>query len=82
VSYIPTHIEQEVAMSQPDPDESREILARGGDEVVQPWEERATTIEAGLDDTTAPGLDETDAGRGRPSEEDVSDRAGALEPPD
>jgi len=55
-------------MHEPDPAEAREILTDDGDEVVEAWEDRPATIEAGLDDTTAPGLpgtgDEDDGDRG------------------
>ncbi len=37
--------------------EARRVLHSDEDDVVQPWEERAEVIEAGLDDNTAPPPD-------------------------
>jgi len=66
------------------------VLDADGEDVVQPWEEREEVVEAGLDDTTAPGLagdsgspdrPGREAGARWPEDEDMSPAPG-REPPD
>jgi hypothetical protein len=41
-------------MDEPSEDTARKILHSDDEVVVEPWEERAEVVEAGLDDNTAP----------------------------
>lgn len=41
-------------MDEPTEEEARDILHSDDTVVVEPWEEKAEVVEAGLDDNTAP----------------------------
>lgn len=43
-------------MQQPSDSEARRMLHSDAPDVVRPWEEDERVVEAGADDTTAPGL--------------------------